>query len=161
MNKLDWNHERYRTRDLLLEYDTSILAPRPRAAGLAMIYPWENLSLEVLKSQLFQIAIQCGYQGIETEFWEHFINPTGGVNTGTLNTFPVPGKEKELYLDTETNILYYFKEANNNINVEELVAVGAEIIYEGENTTYLYIPVRALPIEPLLLNCGSSTEIIG
>ncbi len=152
--------ERWRTRDLLLEYDTAIMPARPRTAGLAMVYPWEDLSLSMLKAQIIEIARQNGYNGNDEEFWNHFSNFTGGVNTGTLNTFPSPGKETDLYLDTETNILYYFKIADNNINVEELALVGAEIIYASNEVTYLYIPVRALPIEPLLLDCGSSTEMI-
>ena len=158
---LDWNKERYRTRDLLLEYDAQIVPLKPHTAGLAMIYPWENLSLSVLKSQIFQIALNCGYIGEESEFWENFVSPTGGINTGTIETFPTPGRENELYLDTETEILYYFREADNNsINVEELTLAGAEIIYGENDKVYLYIPVRARPIEPLLLNCGSSTELI-
>jgi len=54
--KLDWNRERYRTRDLLLEYDTAIMPARPRTAGLAMVYPWENLTLSTLKAQIIEIA---------------------------------------------------------------------------------------------------------
>ena len=38
----DMNSQRRATRDLLLEYDSVIMPPRPRAAGLAMIYPWLN-----------------------------------------------------------------------------------------------------------------------
>jgi len=33
---------RVRTRDLLLEYDRMIMPPRPRAAGLGLIYTWLN-----------------------------------------------------------------------------------------------------------------------
>jgi len=83
--KIDWNYERYRTRDLLLEYDATIMPPHPRAGGLAMIYPWgsdifdnivdmhipsrphtttlsmvypwENTSLSILNHQLYLIAV--------------------------------------------------------------------------------------------------------
>jgi hypothetical protein len=37
---LDWNYERYRTRDLLLEYNTNIMPPHPRAGGISVVYPW-------------------------------------------------------------------------------------------------------------------------
>ena len=37
---------RERTRDLLLEYDIRIMPPHPRAAGLAMVYPWLNSNTE-------------------------------------------------------------------------------------------------------------------
>lgn len=33
---------RERTRDLLLEYDHHIMPPRPRAAGLGLVYTWLN-----------------------------------------------------------------------------------------------------------------------
>ena len=158
--KLDWNRERYRTRDLLLEYDTAIMPARPRTAGLAMVYPWENLTLSTLKAQIIEIARQSGYNGSDEDFWNHFSNFSGEVHTGTLATFPTPGKETDLYLDTETNILYYFKIVNNNINTEALILAGAEVVGTSDEATYLYIPVRALPIEPLLLDCGSSTELV-
>jgi hypothetical protein len=41
-----YKSNRERTRDLLLEYDFRIMPPRPRAAGLAMIYPWLNSNAE-------------------------------------------------------------------------------------------------------------------
>ena len=44
-NKRDWNYERYRTRDLLLEYDKAIMPPRPRAAGLSNVYSWGSTIL--------------------------------------------------------------------------------------------------------------------
>ena len=37
-----YKSNRERTRDLLLEYDIAIMPPRPRAAGLSMIYTWLN-----------------------------------------------------------------------------------------------------------------------
>jgi hypothetical protein len=33
---------RHRTRDLLLEYDPSIMPLHPRAGGLTIVYPWGN-----------------------------------------------------------------------------------------------------------------------
>lgn len=48
--KLDWNYERYRTRDRLIEYDFDLIAPFPHSAGLPIIYPWENVFIEQLKN---------------------------------------------------------------------------------------------------------------
>ena len=53
MNTIDWNYERKRTCKRLLEYDFNIMSPRPHAAGLGMIYPWENIMLDNLTQQLF------------------------------------------------------------------------------------------------------------
>lgn len=151
--------ERKRTRDRLLDYD---LPPRPHTAGLAMVYPWENSSLSILTHQLFLIARNNGYGGEESDFLDRFSNGgTGGVNVGTIDTFPVPGIEDQLYLDVSTEILYYFKIAPGNISEEIADKAGAEVVGRGEDgSTYVYIPIRALPIEPLLLDCGSSTELV-
>ncbi len=150
--------ERKRTRDRLLDY---ALPPRPHTAGLAMVYPWENSSLSILSHQLFLIARNNGFTGEESEFLTKFSNNAGGVNIGTINTFPIPGVEDQLYLDIESEILYYFKIAPDGISTEIADKVGAEVVGRAEdNSIYVYIPVRALPIEPLLLDCGSSTELI-
>jgi hypothetical protein len=37
-----YKSNRARTRDLLLEYDRHIMPPRPRAAGLGLVYNWLN-----------------------------------------------------------------------------------------------------------------------
>lgn len=41
MNKLDWNYERYRTRDRLLEYQV-IIVPKPRLVNQAFFDKIEN-----------------------------------------------------------------------------------------------------------------------
>lgn len=91
---------RVQTRDLLLEYDKAVVPPRPRAAGLGVIYswlnsntisqgeldvppipnssniksiyPWENLGLTILSNQLYQIAVNSGYTGTKEEFNTYF-----------------------------------------------------------------------------------------
>ena len=69
---LDWNHERFRTRDRLLEYDINIMPPHPRAAQLSVIYPWEQTPLGILSKQLYLLAAQSGYLGDESMFKLHF-----------------------------------------------------------------------------------------
>ena len=91
---------RERTRDLLLEYDIRIMPPRPRAAGLAMVYPWlnsnteepgwvnippipntpefqvvypwESIGLSILGDQIYMLAAQSGYNGTREEFHRYF-----------------------------------------------------------------------------------------
>ena len=91
---------RQRTRDLLLEYDLRIMPPRPRQAGLAMIYPWlnsnweegtgwvtipipttpefstvypwESIGLNILGDQIYMLAEQSGYHGTREEFHHYF-----------------------------------------------------------------------------------------
>lgn len=72
------------------------------------------------------------------------------VVTATLNTFPIPGNESNLYLDIETNILYYFKIIDSDVSDEIANEIGATIVdkhnIENRVETYLYIPIRSMPI---------------
>ena len=94
-----YKSNRERTRDLLLEYDVRIMPPRPRAAGLSMIYPWlnsnninegwttipipqtaefstvypwETVGLNILGDQIYLLAAQSGYNGTREEFHHYF-----------------------------------------------------------------------------------------
>ena len=95
-----YKSNRERTRDLLLEYDISIIPPRPRAAGLAMVYPWlnsnyeeggwanippipdtpefhivypwESIGLNILGDQIYLLAKNSGYSGTREEFHHYF-----------------------------------------------------------------------------------------
>lgn len=150
--------ERKRTRDLLLDYDFTILPARPRSAGLAMVYPWENLALSTLSKQILTIARNYGFEGDEDAFWERFA--TGAIQFGTLDTFPIPGDEHSLYFDKETDILYYFREANAITDPDAADKAGAQVVGEDGDTLYIYIPIRALPIEPMFLDCGTAADYI-
>lgn len=154
--------ERRRTRDRLLEYDIPL---NPHAAGLSMVYPWENLSLSVLSEQILSIAKKYNFKGTNKDFWERFSG--GTIITGTLDSFPIEGNEANLYLDTETNILYYFKITTYNVSDEIVAKIGAAIVQRsivaGSEETFetrLYIPVRALPLENLIYDCGDAAEYI-
>lgn len=161
--------ERWRTRDLLLEYDMNILPPRPRAAGISMVYPWEATDLALLAQQVYEIAKRNGFVGEQDEFWSHF-NNSGTIYRGkTIDDFPTIGMENTLYFDEETEILYYFKSTRQQVNADiaariDIAIVGtAEIDNDGttETVTYMYVPVRAMPIENLIYNCGDASEYIG
>ena len=96
----DRNSNRRATRDLLLEYDSAIMPPHPRAAGLSMIYPWlnsngeeggwigippipnspefqviypwETAGLSILSDQIYLLASRSGYLGTREEFHRYF-----------------------------------------------------------------------------------------
>lgn len=136
--EMDWNHERRRTRNLLVEYDTNIMAPRPRAGGLAMVYPWgsaflenvedlsipqrphtttlsmvypwENTSLNILNHQLYLLAVQFGFEGTEDDFKQLFAGFVGArsILFATFDKFPDEGITEKLYFDLEEKILYYW-----------------------------------------------------
>ena len=160
----NWNFERWRTRDRLIDYDFNLVPPVPHSGGipfvfppqemnvspffplvddisLPSIYPWENLALAALESEIFQIAQNNGYTGDAATLWSRFSD--GVVHIGTIDTFPVPGNIQDLYLDKETNILYHFRILSSPLTEEDSNLIGA--ISVGEN--YIYIPVRALLIE--------------
>lgn len=74
----------------------------------------------------------------------------------------MPGIVGDLYLDTETDILYYFKEYAGELNEEQIARVDAARVDYSRvyDITYLYIPIRSLLIEDTILNCGTSEEVI-
>ena len=106
----DIAYERRRTRDLLLEYDISIMPPHPRAAGLNMIYPWENMPTSVLSHQLYMVAQQNGYNGSEQLFLDNFGNFVSDktVLYAKFIDFPEIGETNKLYFDLDEKILYYW-----------------------------------------------------
>ncbi len=111
----NWNHERWRTRDLLLEYDTAIMPPHPRAGGLSIIYPWEEFNLGPM---LYELAKNSGYDDTYT----NFINSFGTFMSGKsivyalFNEFPEEGNSESLYFATDEKILYYWDNGYYPIN---------------------------------------------
>ena len=123
--------ERWRTRDLLLEYDTSILSPHPRAAGLSIIYPWENIPTSILSHQLYLVAKQNGYNGTEELFLNNFGNFVSEKTVIYANfiDFPELGETNKLYFDLDEKILYYWD--NRYIPVNAML-IANTIIDGGE-----------------------------
>lgn len=155
---LNWNHERWRTRDRLIEYDFNIVPPHPHTAGipfiypledmnlspmiplmenspeLPVIYPWEDTSMSLLVIQLYNFASESGYTGTIENFREHFgyYLTSGGIQI-IFDNFPATGDHQHLYFDTNSEILYCWDDR------------------EG------YTPVNAMLIANTILNCGDST----
>lgn len=127
--------ERWRTRDLLLNYD---LLPYPVAAQVHSIYPWGNYSSLSLNKAILELAASYGFNGNEQDFWNKFNKYN--IVTGTLETFPVPGNINDLYFDIEANILYYYKETATPNNDAEVVGISDDDLY------CTYSPVKALAV---------------
>lgn len=127
--------ERWRTRDRLLDYDIHIVPPRPHAAGLGMVYPWENYSLASLTRQLYEIAMRNGYTDTESAFCEAFgtVFQDKQIIFSVFVEFPENGDNNHLYYDTNDNILYAWK--NNE-----------------------YVPIDTLLIPDTILNAGDANE---
>lgn len=160
MIKLDSNLSRHLTRDLLLEYDQAIMPPRPRAGGLAMvypwgdfdsdsptamppfpnpteiesIYPWEMQNLAIMGDWLFQFSKNSGYSGTREEFYRYFglylEHNRQEILFDIFTNFPSTGTNNMLYFDLNEKILYY---------------------WDGE-----YIPVNAMLIANTILHGGEA-----
>jgi hypothetical protein len=119
--------ERRRTRDLLLEYNTNIMPPRPRAAGLGMVYPWENAPVSSLIKQLFIIAAGSGFIGTESDFKNHFgaYLQNKEIIFDVFESFPDVGENNKLYFDLDEKILYYWD--NDYIPVNAMLIANTTI----------------------------------
>ena len=123
--------ERWRTRDLLLEYDSHIVPPRPRAAGLGIVYPWENFTLNFIAQQLFLLAQSSGFTGTAQDFINHFgayLNDREIIFAAFID-FPTVGDTDKLYFDLGEKILYYWD--NEYIPVNAML-IANTTIYGGE-----------------------------
>ncbi len=123
--------ERWRTRDLLLEYDSHIVPPRPRAAGLGIVYPWENFTLNFIAQQLFLLAQSSGFTGTAQDFINHFgayLNDREIIFAAFID-FPTVGETDKLYFDLGEKILYYWD--NEYIPVNAML-IANTTIYGGE-----------------------------
>ena len=150
---------RHRTRDLLLEYEPTIMPLHPRAGGLAVLYPWGNnndsgsvmppfpnpsaisslypwemQNLAIMGDWLFNFAANSGYKGTREEFYKYFgtyleINRQE-ILFETFDNFPSVGTEDMLYFDLNEKILYY---------------------WDGE-----YIPANAMLIANTILHGGDA-----
>ena len=154
---LDVCKERWKTRDLISHTQ---IATGGYFSSIVSVYPWEQIQNTQLEEQLYEIAKSNGFEGSIEEFCENYakIFAGGTVVKIPLSQFPAPGNELNLYLDTEGGTLYYYKTVSE-LNMELVNCVGAQVAGRSEdNDYYLYIPVKAVPIENLILRCGDSTQ---
>lgn len=157
-----YKSNRARTRDLLLEYDLRIMPPRPRAAGLAMVYPWlnsnsagqgwvippipetaefqvvypwESIGLSILGDQIYMLAAQSGYHGTREEFHHYF-----GSYLET-NSWEILFEQYENFPEVGLPTKLYFD-------------LGENILYYWDGTGYT--PVNAMLIANTILNGGDA-----
>lgn len=150
---------RRQTRDLLLEYEPTIMPLHPRAGGLAIIYPWGNnndsgnvmppfpnpsaieslypwemQNLAIMGDWLFSFAARSGYNGTREEFYKYFGSYLESNRQEILfesfENFPSIGTKDMLYFDLNEKILYYWDQE--------------------------YIPVNALLIAHTILDGGEA-----
>lgn len=157
-----YKSNRERTRDLLLEYDFHIMPPRPRAAGLGMIYtwlhgnipnsdpiysvpipetaefsivyPWESIGLSILSDQIYILAVQNGYTGSREDFHQFFSQFLAS------NRQEILFEEYDNFPETGKEDMLYFD-------------LNERILYYWNNE---YIPVNAMLIAHTIVNGGEA-----
>ena len=149
---------RHRTRDLLLEYEPTIIPLHPRAGGLAVlypwgnnndsgsvmppfpnpsaissIYPWEMQNLAIMGDWLFNFAANSGYKGTREEFYKYFgtylETNRQEILFETFDNFPSVGTEDMLYFDLNEKILYYW---NNEYIPVNAMLIANTILHGGD-----------------------------
>ena len=152
---LDMDKDRWATAQLTLNTNNY-----QAANNIQTVYPWENAQLTILAQQIYKIAQNAGYTEDIQSFYNQFNE--GTVIITNLEDLPPIGNSNKLYLDKSSGILYYFISTDKVIYNELASAIGAVIINSIENDsqiiTNLYIPVKAMPIENLIINGGELNE---
>ena len=143
---LDMDKNRWKTSALTLDTNNYQVAN-----NIQTVYPWENMQLSILSDQIYKLAQKYGYNKDKETFWKKFSE--GTIIFENLEDLPAIGDENKLYLDKKSGTLYYFTTTTNIIYHELADAVGA-IVQENETVTNLYIPIKALPIENLIIGGG-------
>lgn len=157
-----YNKSRWRTRDLLLQYDSRIMPPRPHTAGIgfiygwfnsndpiadkasyppipdtaefATVYPWESLGLSILSDQIYILASNSGYNGTREEFHRYF--------GSYLET-----NRQEILFETYNNFPQVGTKDMLYFDLDE------KILYYWDNE---YIPVNAMLIANTFINGGEA-----
>lgn len=162
LNITDMNSTRRATRDLLLEYDSNIMPPHPRAAGLSyvynwldsnkapdettdmpplptasnmhMIYPWESTNLSILSAQLYTLAANSGYTGTQQEFNTYF-------------GYYLQNSDKEILFDSYANFPSTGSTSMMYFDLDDKILY----YWNGE-----YIPANAMLIANTIVNGGEA-----
>lgn len=81
-------------------------------------FPAADIPICVFAEMMYKVAYSSGYEGTKTEFTEDFVNCLNGsqnisgliIQKGSVEDFPENGVENAIYIDTEHNHIYYWKE---------------------------------------------------
>lgn len=113
-----------------------VCPPRPRAAGLSIIYPWENMNLTIFAQQLYQIAARSGYEDTEETFMNNFGSYLGNkpILYAVFANFPETGENDKLYFALDEKILYYWDETE--YKPVKATLIDDTILYSGDASEY-------------------------
>lgn len=105
-------------------------------------FPAPIMPISVFAEMMYKVACSSGYEGTKTEFTEDFVNCLNGsqsmsgliIQKGSVEDFPEVGVENAIYIDTEHNHIYYWKE-NAYYRISTMSGGGLEdgTILDGGN----------------------------
>lgn len=105
-------------------------------------FPVPVMPISVFSEMMYKVAYASGYEGTKTEFTEDFVNCLNGsqsisgliIQKGSVEDFPEVGVENAIYIDTEHNHIYYWKE-NAYYRISTMSGGGLEdgTILDGGN----------------------------
>lgn len=83
-------------------------------------FPAPVMPISIFAEMMYKVAYSSGYKGTKTEFTEDFVNCLNGsqsisgliIQKGSIEDFPEVGVENAVYIDTEKNHIYYWKDNN-------------------------------------------------
>ena len=105
-------------------------------------FPANDIPICVFAEMMYKVAYSSGYERTKTEFTEDFVNCLNGsqnisgliIQKGSVEDFPENGVENAIYIDTEHNHIYYWKE-NAYYRISTMSGGGLEdgTILDGGN----------------------------
>ena len=105
--------------------------------------PAPVMPLSIFEEMMYKVAYENGYSGTKTDFTEGFVNAllenssVSGVilQKGSVSDFPEIGLENAVYIDTENNHIYYWKD-NHYYRISTSSGGGLEdgTILDGGNS---------------------------
>lgn len=110
-------------------------------------FPDEVMPLSVFEDLMYKTAYSAGYIGSKTDFRQDLADSLNGasqiagmiIQKGSIQDFPSVGLENAVYIDTEKNHIYYWKDDGYyRINTGEGGGDGLEfgsILYGGSAST--------------------------
>lgn len=81
-------------------------------------FPFPVMPISIFEEMMYKVAYVSGYVGTKTEFAEDLASALNGaqqvaglvIQKGSIEDFPDIGLENAVYIDTEKNHIYYWKD---------------------------------------------------
>lgn len=137
---LDMDKNRWKTSVLTLDTNEY-----QAANSIQTVYPWEQIQNSQLAGKMYEIAKDNGYTGSEDEYLAKYVElfDASKVIAGKVDEFPIPGDTKNIYMDNEKGILYYYQFIEGEADTTVPALIGARTTIDEDGNTHLYIPIKS------------------